>query len=259
MAKNAPLQQHSCLQLLMEKARAKHSPRAPIRECLTAPGSPYDSVSAKPCAGSQQQLHLLVCDLTRRQDNSIKNHLGRGPPISGLTHAPFRVVGDWVSCRGLRATAPITSHRPSAAARRVRILVVAEDPSVAHARVGGEKDPMLPQPRHGKPCPTPSDQTSVRSVRSVRNSTVKSAPKGDAGWVELLARPLARRQRHRASVRACARSPRQRDLATFRYVVFTSRWLSPSYSEGYNGYGLQPSSIIVRAYTLVLRGRGSGE
>eukprot|EP00965_Chrysotila_dentata_P103202 3407149-Pleurochrysis_carterae.AAC.1 len=37
--------------------------------------------------------------------------------------------------------------------------------------------------------------------------------------VEVLAHPLARRRRHRASVRARARSAHQRDLASFPCVV----------------------------------------
>eukprot|EP00965_Chrysotila_dentata_P214568 6188266-Pleurochrysis_carterae.AAC.1 len=42
---------------------------------------------------------------------------GRGPPLSGLTHASL--WGDWDRCRSLRATAPAPSHRPSAAAASV--------------------------------------------------------------------------------------------------------------------------------------------
>eukprot|EP00965_Chrysotila_dentata_P193674 6175908-Pleurochrysis_carterae.AAC.1 len=49
---------------------------------------------------------------TKRADRYPQ--LGRGPPISGLTHAPLQ--GDWVRCRGLRATAPTPSHRHSATA-----------------------------------------------------------------------------------------------------------------------------------------------
>eukprot|EP00965_Chrysotila_dentata_P053313 1769419-Pleurochrysis_carterae.AAC.6 len=70
---------------------------------------------------------------------------------------------------------------------------------------------MLPQPRHGAPCrplrpPGPPSTPSAPSA----TSPVKSAFKGDCGWVELLARPFARRRRHRASVRARAR------IASFR-------------------------------------------
>eukprot|EP00965_Chrysotila_dentata_P120296 3977739-Pleurochrysis_carterae.AAC.1 len=46
--------------------------------------------------------------------------------------------------------------------------------------------------------------------------------RGDGGRVELLARSLARHRRHRAIVCACARSARQRDLATFPYVAPSS-------------------------------------
>eukprot|EP00965_Chrysotila_dentata_P015105 499833-Pleurochrysis_carterae.AAC.1 len=38
--------------------------------------------------------------------------LGRGSPTSGLARAPPR--GNWVGCRGFRATVPTPSHRLSA-------------------------------------------------------------------------------------------------------------------------------------------------
>eukprot|EP00965_Chrysotila_dentata_P176876 5841684-Pleurochrysis_carterae.AAC.2 len=38
--------------------------------------------------------------------------LGRGSPTLGLARALLR--GDWVGCRGFRATVPTPSYRPSA-------------------------------------------------------------------------------------------------------------------------------------------------
>eukprot|EP00965_Chrysotila_dentata_P170327 5622030-Pleurochrysis_carterae.AAC.3 len=94
---------------------------------------------------------------------------------------------------------------------------------------------------------------------------------GDGGWVQLFACTLARRRHHRASVRACARSARLRDPATFPYVgryfylrqnlhlVRASVAHSTPPSEGDNGYGSQPVPMKIRASKLVLRGWTSGE
>eukprot|EP00965_Chrysotila_dentata_P148052 4887221-Pleurochrysis_carterae.AAC.2 len=65
------------------------------------------------------------------------------------------------------------------------------------------KDPMLP-PASARGTVSPT-LTARASVRSVRHSTGENGPlRGDRGWVELLACPLARHRRHRAIVRARA-------------------------------------------------------
>eukprot|EP00965_Chrysotila_dentata_P224194 6194035-Pleurochrysis_carterae.AAC.1 len=66
---------------------------------------------------------------------------------------------------------------PTLVCRRVRILAVAEDPSVAHAWVGGGRTRRYPQPRHGALC-RPLRPPGPHSAPSALPATPRSGENG---------------------------------------------------------------------------------